>query len=481
MDEPSDNQSIPNRRTAASVLVATQLLGDSLSVVLSFWLGWASYRLLGFAKDPRSLEFYLAVSIPAAIVMIAVYERLGLYKPQVSVLNIREHRAVIHGTLVGGVTFLALSFYFRDRDGRELSRLIISFSFVWLVGLASLFRMVLHKALEAGFRRGTGCRRILIYGAGGMGRQLLRRLSGCPELGFFPVGFVDDRTERQGILIQGQTGKSHTRVKVLGTGESLPELVRTHSVDEVFIAVPGAGTGRVRRIFESCRKAGVEYRFVPHLYGLFFQELQIDTFDGMPLVRHRELLPQPIYDLVKRLFDIVFALVALVITAPVLVIAGWLIRRDSAGPALFAQDRVGKNGRSFRMYKMRTMYIETPQYEFHPKRGDDPRLTRLGRWLRRFSLDELPQFVNVLLGDMSVVGPRPEMPFIVDRYSAEQRIRLKVKPGITGLWQISADRSRMIHQNLDYDLFYVFNRGFLLDLVIILETVFSVVRGVGAR
>ena len=126
------------------------------------------------------------------------------------------------------------------------------------------------------------------------------------------------------------------------------------------------------------------------------------------------------------------------------------------------------------------MYVETPTYEFHPEDSEDPRLTRIGRWLRKLSIDELPQFLNVFLGDMSVVGPRPEMPFIVDEYNELQKSRLKVKPGITGLWQISADRSRKIHENMDYDVFYVHNRGILLDFIIVLETCFLVIRGVGA-
>jgi lipopolysaccharide/colanic/teichoic acid biosynthesis glycosyltransferase len=171
----------------------------------------------------------------------------------------------------------------------------------------------------------------------------------------------------------------------------------------------------------------------------------------------------------------------LLLASPLLLFLAWLIKRDSPGNAFFVHDRVGLGDKRFRMYKLRTMEVTTPVYEFHPKSIQDPRLTKVGRWLRRLSLDELPQFANVLIGDMSLVGPRPEMPFIVEKYSEQERIRLRVKPGITGLWQISADRSRMIHENMDYDLFYIYNRGPLLDLIILLETCYSVLRGVGAR
>jgi exopolysaccharide biosynthesis polyprenyl glycosylphosphotransferase len=284
-----------------------------------------------------------------------------------------------------------------------------------------------------------------------------------------------------GREIQGQTGKPHTRTRVLATGEKLRELIREESIDEVFVALPGATTGRVRAVFAACREAGVGSRFVPRLHGMFFQEIEIDTLDGIPLVRQRTHDSRPIYEALKRIFDLAFSLAVLVAAAPVLAVLAWLVKRDTPGPALFVHERVGLQGKTFLMYKLRTMGVDTPTYEFHPKSVEDPRLTRVGRWLRRLSLDELPQFFNVLVGDMSVVGPRPEMPFIVARYNDQQRMRLRVKPGITGLWQISADRSRMIHENMDYDLFYVFNRGPLLDLVIVVETLFAVLRGFGAR
>lgn len=470
----------PRSRSLPDVFWLLQLAADAGAVVLAFMLGYLTYRALGQLKDPRPLAFYLRVAGVAAAIVTLIYERLGLYRPQVSVLHIHEFRGVTRGVLAGALTFLALSFYYRDPDGHELSRLVVTLAFGWLLLLANMGRALQHKLQEALFTRGLGCRRVLIYGAGPTGRHLLRRLSGSPQLGFLPVGFLDDRRDKQGLELQGQTGKDYTRVKVLGRLADLAAVAREQPFDEVFVAW-GGSSRRARRVFAACDAAGVPYRFVPHLHGVLFQELTIDTLDGIPLARRRAFEPSPVYELVKRAFDVLFAGAVLAALAPLFAVVAWLIKRDSEGPALFVQERVGKNGRPFEMYKFRSMYVSTPAYAYHPKSGEDPRLTPVGRWLRRLSIDELPQFVNVLLGHMSVVGPRPEMRFIVEKYGELERARLRVKPGITGLWQISADRSKMIHENMDYDLFYVYNRGILLDLIIVMETCFTVVRGVGAH
>jgi lipopolysaccharide/colanic/teichoic acid biosynthesis glycosyltransferase len=155
-----------------------------------------------------------------------------------------------------------------------------------------------------------------------------------------------------------------------------------------------------------------------------------------------------------------------------------LIRLDSSGPAVFVQKRVGLNGRLFDIYKFRSMYIDVPRYDLSPATSDDRRITRIGRLLRRTSLDELPQLVNVLLGDMSLVGPRPEMPFVVEFYNSRQRQRLQVTPGITGLWQLSADRVFQIHENIEYDLYYIRNRSIFIDTAILVHTLFVAMRGV---
>ena len=185
-----------------------------------------------------------------------------------------------------------------------------------------------------------------------------------------------------------------------------------------------------------------------------------------------------LYERTKRLLDLVLSVAALVVLFPIFALIALAVRLDSAGPVLFKQRRVGKNGRVFEIYKFRSMRVDASKYEFSPTTDEDSRITRIGRILRKLSLDELPQIVNVIKGDMSLVGPRPEMPFIVDSYGPRERWRLSVVPGITGLWQLSADRAYLIHENLQYDLYYIRNRGFFMDIAILLHTVIFAVKGV---
>jgi lipopolysaccharide/colanic/teichoic acid biosynthesis glycosyltransferase len=184
------------------------------------------------------------------------------------------------------------------------------------------------------------------------------------------------------------------------------------------------------------------------------------------------------YDRAKRFVDLIVSSVVLVLFSPVFAVIAVLVKATSSGPALFRQERVGQAGRLFAIYKFRSMFEQAPSYQVSPSTADDPRITGVGRFLRRTSLDELPQFINVFLGQMSLVGPRPEMPFIVAQYNDEQRRRLSVKPGITGLWQISPHRGYPIHHHLEYDLYYLRHRSLMLDAAILLRTFLFAARGV---
>jgi lipopolysaccharide/colanic/teichoic acid biosynthesis glycosyltransferase len=186
------------------------------------------------------------------------------------------------------------------------------------------------------------------------------------------------------------------------------------------------------------------------------------------------------YGLTKRSCDVVGSTILLAALLPLGLMVAISIKFDSPGPVFFRHYRIGKNGKQFILWKFRSMKADVPRYGIHPQSAADMRLTRVGRLIRRLSIDELPQLINVLRGEMSFVGPRPEMPFIVDRYRPIERKRLAVKPGITGLWQISPDRAFPIHENLQYDLYYIRNQNLLLDGAILLRTLAAVVRGTGA-
>ena len=191
-------------------------------------------------------------------------------------------------------------------------------------------------------------------------------------------------------------------------------------------------------------------------------------------------LRRPLYERSKRFFDLVFAALGLVIFAPVWLLLAVVIRLDSAGKAVFTHERVGMDGKLFKLHKFRTMYQGVKDQELAPESPNDSRITRVGKFLRRTSLDEVPQLLNVLQGNMSLVGPRPEMPFIVKHYSQHERKRLLVKPGLTGLWQIFGRKDLPLHHNLEYDFYYIRHRSLWLDFLILLKTVGVVISGKGA-
>jgi lipopolysaccharide/colanic/teichoic acid biosynthesis glycosyltransferase len=210
---------------------------------------------------------------------------------------------------------------------------------------------------------------------------------------------------------------------------------------------------------------------------VFVHNIVITTIGDLPLVRetgHKK----GIYLFIKPYLDFILAALLIILLSPAFLLIMLLIRLNSEGPAIFKHERVGKDGRIFQVYKFRTMYKETPPSAPSPVSHDDPRITKVGRFLRKTSLDELPQLINILKGEMSFVGPRPEMPFIVETYNELQRKRLKMTPGITGMWQLSGDRRKAIHENMDYDLYYIRHVSFFLDVAILIETLIFAFRGI---
>jgi exopolysaccharide biosynthesis polyprenyl glycosylphosphotransferase len=246
----------------------------------------------------------------------------------------------------------------------------------------------------------------------------------------------------------------------------------------VIVAIPSIAREAFIHTLDEALRASARISFVPgHLFPsdpwIGYQDI-----DGVLLASFRKPALRVGYQVVKRLCDFIGSIVLLVLAAPLMLLLACLIRVDSRGSVLFRQERVGRNGRLFKMYKFRTMHTDAAPYEHSPDRSNDPRITRVGKFLRRTSIDELPQLLNVLRGDMSLVGPRPEMPFIVEGYTERQIQRLEVKPGITGLWQLSGDRVFQIHENIEYDLYYIQHRNFFMDLAILLHTSVFAMRGV---
>jgi len=297
------------------------------------------------------------------------------------------------------------------------------------------------------------------------------------KLGINPVVFVDDDEEKVGKRVYA-LGYHHSRSAPIISGPLTAELIKEYGAGLIVLAIPSLAQQKVSALADVAKETRIMLAFVPS--QMIHDEALVDylDIDGIMLARVNPPQRLYVYEQTKRLVDLLLSGVGLIVLSPILALLAFAIRMDSEGPIIFKQQRVGKGGRLFEIYKFRTMRVDAPKYQHSPITANDQRITRVGRILRKTSLDELPQILNVIRGEMSLVGPRPEMPFIVENYGPRERQRLSVVPGITGLWQLSADRSLLIHENPQYDLYYIRNRGFFMDLAILMHTVMFAIKGI---
>ncbi len=405
-------------------------------------------------------------AVVSATVMCCILAALGAYRNLEGPCRLDAVTTIVNGSALSTVLLLGVS-PFLD-GGRSIPlRLLIGLPLV-VMGL------VAQRLLLGRLERRLCVGRLtpaLIYGAGATGRLLAGKLLQQASLGLEPAGFLDDDPMLLGTSIRVGEGTKGARLPVLGPGAALGEALDRTGAAAVFMALPSSSSARIAATVREVESRGLSVHCVPGTHQPF-GSLRVSTVGGIPVLGRRRPASGAAYTLTKRILDIVGSLALLVATAPILLVAGLLVRWSSPGPVMFTQRRVGLNGRLFTIYKLRTMHRESPSYAFHPDTPSDERVTRVGRWLRKSSLDELPQLYNILRGDMSLVGPRPEMPFIVASYDDTQLQRLMVKPGLTGLWQISLDRAFRIHENIHHDLHYVEQHSLAVDLAILILTPF---------
>ncbi len=482
------------RRHFEPLILSIQVLIDLAVVFLACWLGYELREWVDW-ESPTRLVHYREIFLLAGAVCLVSFHHFGLYNPLKSLLNIEEFKGILQATIMAFLVLWVLLVFlrpsFREEDGwffqnllgihrviqlkvdpDDYSRLALVLGFVLILVLTTLSRFVSFKFIQALHRRGIGNRNVLILGTGPTALSLQKKFLLVPTLGLNLRGFVSAREE--GV------GRSIDRSMVLGSFEELGRLVREQKVSEVFVALPESSEEDVMEIVADLDRLGVIYHVVPRFYHLMAHNVRIESLDSIPLISNPDRRPSFLQSAVKRGLDVVVSLLILTLGAPFFIIPAILIKRESPGPVFFLQTRVGKDGKPFRIVKFRTMHANVSSDAPTPTSRRDPRITRIGRFLRRYSLDELPQVLNVLRGEMSIVGPRPEMPFIVESYDAIERERLRAKPGLTGLWQISYARGDAIHDNIDYDIYYIENQSLLLDVVIISLTAVAVIKGSGA-
>jgi len=448
-----------------SVLVFTARFGLS-SVPGRTFVPWA--RLVEYAHQlhyPAYLQLYAALIVLACM-------GLHLYHTSREVPAWYETLRVARAVLLA--TALLVVFIFVSGN-KEISREVIVSAGAVNAAMLAGWRFAKREYILARTRRGRGLSRALIIGAGSHGQTLAKWLEENQQLGYAVCGFVD--THKNGDP------------RVLGTIPDLRRVALEQFADQLFLPLP-AESELVKDIWVQARQLRLNLTLVPELYDGLMWRAPVRSMGGFPVI---ELHGQPIPAVglaVKRAMDVVLSLSGLLLTAPLLVLAGIWIRLDSPGPAIYSAPRMGKKGKSFRCYKLRTMQVDADsakeklrkQNERNGpffKMENDPRITRSGCWLRKFSIDELPQLVNVLLGDMSLVGPRPHPLDDYERYTIEHLRRLDVKPGMTGLWQVTARCDPSFETNMNFDMQYIENWSLRMDFRILLKTIPCVLRAEG--
>jgi exopolysaccharide biosynthesis polyprenyl glycosylphosphotransferase len=378
-------------------------------------------------------------------------------------------------TLAYTVCASAVAFLlFKQQDlGRSVVLVSAVFNFFLLVLTRSAYRG-LHKSIV---KDGLGRHRTLIVGAGQTGALIRFRMENHPLVDHHIVGFVDD-----GL----QAGSEVDGIPVLGGMKDLFGLIDEHDIDEVFFANPDASSHDILDLISAYRSmpAALDVTFKvasEDMFQFITTRVNLEEVDNFPVVELNVRETSAFYMAAKRLIDVVLALFLGIIAAllfPLIVVA---IKIESPGTVIFRHKRIGKDAKPFIMYKFRTMRRDVNEYQEAPIEPEYSRIIPwIGTFLRRTSLDELPQLWNVLKGEMSMVGPRPEMPFLVERYQPWQKMRLSVKPGITGLWQIIGRKDLPLYANLEYDFYYIQNQSLMLDVLILLKTIPSVLFGKGA-
>jgi exopolysaccharide biosynthesis polyprenyl glycosylphosphotransferase len=449
-------------------------IADLAAVMAAALLAYSAYSFLEVGKRLHySTGVVLSAGFVFAVAFVVMLDHDGAYERANSLLRIRETERILRVcTQTFGIAF-TVTFFFPH----PLSRWVVLLAGVFVPLMLVMEKQLVFLGIRQLHSRGYGLQNVLVYGAGFTGRRVFSALVSSPKVGLNPVAIVDDNRALVGQEIF-QYGYKRERSAPVIAGPITSDLIQKCGASLVVVGIPSLAAPRLNEIATAAFKCGAKVAFVPQLSFDAETSTEYVDLDGVLIASLGQLPRKRVYETAKRIFDLGAALVLLVLTLPLWAILALLIRLDSKGPAIFQQERVGRGGKLFNLYKFRSMRADASKYGLHPTDAYDPRVTRIGRWLRRTSLDELPQLINVLQGNMSLVGPRPEMHFIVENYNPRHWQRLNVMPGLTGLWQLSADRAFQIHENIQYDLYYIRNRNFFMDLAILLHTVVFAMKGV---
>lgn len=462
------------------------LVAADMLLILVAFLGayYIRYQLQWFrAVDPVfqvDVWAYTPFAVALLLILPISFRFSGVYPYRRGRSLLEETYLIATATTAGVMILIIASLFFRPL---LYSRLIFFYTALLVTVLLGMERLLIQISLLQLRRYGVGVKRVLLVGAGDVGRMVMRTVSARPDLGYALIGFMDDNPAK-GFTDIGP-------YRALGPVENLNQVLDAQAVDTVIICLPWQSHRTIQRLLRTCEQAGVRAQVVPDLFQLTKNQVYVEELNGIPLISTRDVSIQGWNLLLKRASDLFWSGLLGLCALPLFAVIALAIKLDSPGPVFFVQTRIGKHGVPFRCYKFRSMVdgahaMQTEIAEQNEATGplfklrNDPRRTRVGRWIRRFSLDELPQLINVWRGEMSLVGPRPNLPEEVEQYQEWHKKRLSVSPGITGLWQVSGRSDLTFDEMVLLDIYYVENWSLALDLGIIIRSIPAVLRARGA-
>jgi Undecaprenyl-phosphate glucose phosphotransferase len=469
------------------LLVLFYVVSDALLATWAFVLAYVirfESGLIPVTRGYPPIEQYFNVLPFVAVVTPLAFQLQGIYRLRRGRSRVDDFFAVLVGTILavvfGVVSTLVYQAYYaseaeRARGAFQVSQLVWALFLVLNVGFTYLSREGVRELLERRWRAGIGLKRILIAGAGDLGRMVADRILQHRELGYQVIGFVDDRAGGDHIGYRG--------LPLLGTLDEVGEIAQRERVDHLYVALPLEEHAKLLNLMEITSRECIDVKVVPDLLQFIALRARLEDLDGLPIINVNDVPLQGLNSWIKRAIDVALSGAAVIVLAIPFGIIAALVRLTSPGPVFYRQERMGLDGKAFTVYKFRSMFIGAEDTTGPIwARDNDPRATPVGRWLRRLDLDELPQFLNVLRGDMSIVGPRPERPFFVEQFKhriPQYMLRHKVKAGITGWAQVNGWRGNTsLEKRIEYDLYYIENWSVTLDLKIMWLTL---VRGLFQR
>lgn len=473
-------QSIPN--WAWKYLL---VLSDAVLIIVAFTIAYfVRYELQWFRLvDPsNAVEFsqYTPFMLAYLAILLLAFYFSDVY-PYVRGRSWLEEVYVIGTATMFGTVILVVANLFISQV--LLSRLIFLYAALFVTLLTAISRLLIQIGRARLRQYGVGVERVVLVGAGDVGRMVMRTVAARPDYGYQLVGFLDDNP------IKGATDLGP--FKALGSIDNFEPVLDEVDLDAVIICLPWQSHRTIQRLLRLCNQHGVQAQVVPDLFQLTKNQMKVHDLNGIPLISTRDVSIQGWNRFVKRSSDLILGGLSSLILLPIGLLIALAIRLDSEGPIFYVQTRIGRNGDPFRCYKFRSMVVGADEMRVDLdaeneatgplfKVRNDPRRTRVGTFLRRYSLDEIPQFYNVLRGDMSLVGPRPNLPEEVAQYLSWHQRRLSVSPGITGLWQVSGRSDLTFDEMVLLDIYYVENWSLGMDLSILLRSIPAVIRARGA-